>query len=236
MADNRLTVAAGSSPVDAYLGELAALLHGPRRRRTQILTELRDGLHHAADERIAEGTPPTAAAKQAIAEFGTPREVADAFAAELTTAYARRTIAAYVATGPLVGIWWLLLLQPHPWRTGLLALLVAIPVIPVVAVAIMTAATTLATTGRLIRWLPEAGPRGATAAVLAIASLAALADTSVIAIYLRAASPGRPLAIIAIAASLTRIIGSAVTLRHASTMRQALTGHEVAVGDTGARR
>jgi hypothetical protein len=29
----------------------------------------------------------------------------------------------------LVGIWWLLLLQPRPWRTGIIALLVAIPVI-----------------------------------------------------------------------------------------------------------
>ena len=46
---------------------------------------------------------PSSAAQQAVA---------DAFEGELATAYARRTIALYVITGPLVGIWWLLLLQP----------------------------------------------------------------------------------------------------------------------------
>ena len=58
--------------------------------------------------------------------------VADAFAGELATAYARRTIALYVITGPLVGIWWLLLLRPDPWRAGLIALLAAIPVLPLI--------------------------------------------------------------------------------------------------------
>jgi hypothetical protein len=56
-------------------------------------------------------------------------------------------MAAYIITGPLVGIWWLLLLHPYLWRTGLIALLVAIPVIPLIAIAIATAATALATTG-----------------------------------------------------------------------------------------
>jgi hypothetical protein len=52
-------------------------------------------------------------------------------------------------------------LQPHPWRTGVVALLTALPVLPLIAVGIATAAGTFATTGRLIRWLPEASPHRA---------------------------------------------------------------------------
>jgi hypothetical protein len=31
----------------------------------------------------------------------------------------------FVVTGPLVGVWWLLLLHPHPWRAGVAALVAA---------------------------------------------------------------------------------------------------------------
>ena len=160
MAGNHVTSQRVQGQLDGYCRGLAARLRGPRRRREQILDELRDGLDHAVSDHIADGLSDTEAAKAAIAEFGTPDAVADAFAGELGTAYARRTIALFVVTGPLVGIWWLLLLQPHPWRTGLIALLVAIPVIPLIPIAIVTAATALATTGRLMRWLPESSPYG----------------------------------------------------------------------------
>ena len=145
MAGNHLTTQPAQAQLDAYCRDLAARLRGPRRRREQILAELRDGLHHAVSDRITHGLPETEAAHAAIAEFGTPDAVADAFAGELATAYARRTIALFTLTGPLVGIWWLLLLQPHPWRTGLVALLVAIPVLPLLPIAIATAAAALAT-------------------------------------------------------------------------------------------
>jgi hypothetical protein len=203
------------SPVDAYLAEIAALLHGPHRRRAQILTELRDGLDHAVDDHRADGATEAQAELDAVAQFGTPRAVASAFADELTTAYARRTLAAYIATGPAVGVWWLLLLQPHPWRGGPIALLVAIPVLPLVAVAIATAAGTLAATGRLIRWLPEAHPRRALTAVSMTAALVLAVDAAVILICLRSGPALRPLVVLAITASLIRICCSAVTLRHA---------------------
>ena len=162
MAGHRLVNDTGAdvdAQLAAYLADLAARLRGPRRRRDAILAELRDGLHHATEAHIAAGLTPAQAAAAAITQFGDPQAVADAFAGELATAYARRTIAWYIVTGPLVGIWWLLLLQPHPWRTGLIALLAAIPVLPLIALAIATAAGTFATTGRLMRWLPETGPR-----------------------------------------------------------------------------
>ena len=158
MASDRLATSSGTRPKDAlaaYLSDLAVQLQGPRRRRDAILTELRDGLEQATEDRIATGLTPDRAAAAATSQFGSPHAVAGAFAGELTTAYARRTIACFLVTGPLVGIWWLLLLDPSPWRTGLIALVAAIPVIPVIIAAIATAGGTLATTGRLMRWLPK---------------------------------------------------------------------------------
>lgn len=222
MASNRLAASTGPRPADtpaAYLSDLAAQLRGPRRRREAILTELRDGLEQATKDHSATGLPPDQAAAAAISQFGNPYAVADAFAGELATAYARRTIAWFIATGPLVGIWWLLLLHPSPWRTGLIALLAAIPVIPLILLVIITAGGTLATTGRLIRWLPETGPRRALAATIAIATLCMIIDLTMITILTVSDAPTGPLMIIACAASLTRIVCSLTTMRHASRMR-----------------
>jgi HAAS len=204
----------------AYLADLASRLRGPRRRRDAILAELRDGLLHATEAHIATGLTPEQATAAAINQFGDTQAVADAFAGELATVYARRTIAWYIATGPLVGIWWLLLLQPHPWRTGLIALLAAIPVLPLIAVAIATAAGTFATTGRLMRWLPESGPHRALVATTAIATLCVLGDVTMITLFAVSAAPVRPLAVIAVAASLTRIACSIIVIRTATQMRR----------------
>jgi hypothetical protein len=222
MASHRLATNTGTGAKDAfaaYLSDLAAQLPGPRRRREAILTELRDGLEQATKDRIATGLAPDLAAAAAITQFGSPGAVADAFAGELTTAYARRTSACFIATGPLVGIWWLLLLHPSPWRTGLIAFVSAIPVIPLIVAAIAAAGGTLATTGRLMRWLPETGPRRALAATIAIAMLCMIIDLTMIIMIMGSRAPSRPLMIIAVAASLTRILCSITTVRHANLMR-----------------
>jgi hypothetical protein len=222
MASDRLatsTVALSEGGLATYLSDLAAELLGPRRRRKAILAELSDGLNQATEYRIASGLPADQAAAAAITQFGSAHAVAEAFAGELATAYARRTIACFIATGPLVGIWWLLLLHPSPWRTGLIALLAAIPVIPLIIAAIATAGGTLATTGRLIRWLPETGPRRALAATIAIAMLCMISDLTMITIVMVSGGPTGPLMIIAVVASLTRIVCSSTTVRHASRMR-----------------
>ncbi len=222
MASERLATGSGTRPKDAlaaYLSDLAVQLNGPRRRRDAILTELRDGLEQATEDRIATGLAPDRAAAAATSQFGSPHAVAGAFAGELATAYARRTIACFLATGPLVGICWLLLLHPRPWHTGLIALVAAIPVIPVIIAAIATAGGTLATTGRLMRWLPETGPRRALAATVAVATLCMIIDFTVITMITVSATSTRPLMIIACAASLIRIVCSITTVLHASLMR-----------------
>ncbi len=242
MAGHHLTTKASThaqARVDAYLGELAHLLRGPHRRRAQILAELRDGLDQAIADQATDRRTEDQAVSSAIDQFGTPQAVADAFAGELGTAHARHTLAWYIATGPLIGIWWLLLLQPHPWRTGVVALLAAIPVIPLIAIAIATAAGTFATTGRLIRWLPEASPYRALTATIAVAAFALVGDLTVITLYIGSAAPAQPLAILAIGASLTRIACSLVTLRHATLMRRNSTPaapEQADIGRDNARR
>jgi len=137
----------------SYLADLGTRLHGPRPTRAVILAEIRDGLDQATTDHAARGLGPADAAATAVEQFGSPQAVADAFTGELATAYARRTITTFVLTGPLVGIWWLLLLHPRPWRSTPAALIAAIPAVPLIAVAglcvigDLTVLTTLATGG-----------------------------------------------------------------------------------------
>ena len=203
---------------DAYLAEVAARLHGPRRRRAAVIDELRDGLDHAVNDGLARGYTADDATAAAINQFGEPWAVADAFAGELATAYARRTLALYLVSGPVVGIWWLLLLRPEPWRVGLVALLAAIPVLPLIALAVVTGAGTLATTGRLMRWLPETTPRRAVAATKAVAILALVGDFALITMLAVSGPPARPIASIAVAGSLVRITASVLVLVHAARL------------------
>jgi HAAS len=114
VANDRLTSTSAQAQLDEYLAELATRLRGPRRRRQLVLAELRDGLDEAIADNLTAGLPDDRAVTVAIARFGSPQVVAEAFAGELAAAYARRTLAWFILTGPLVGIWWLLLLQPHP--------------------------------------------------------------------------------------------------------------------------
>jgi hypothetical protein len=205
--------------ISRYLEQIAAGLHGPRHQRRRILAELHDGLDQAITDHLARGLPSAQAVDAATAQFGTPRAIAAAFAGELATSYARHTVARFVATGPLVGIWWLLLLHPDPWRTGPIALLAAIPVIPLIFLGLATATGTLAATGRLIRWLPEAGPRPALTATFALALLAVLGDLAIIGGYLRSGTPLSPLAVLAVAGSLTRIGCSLIVIRRTTALR-----------------
>jgi hypothetical protein len=223
MAGRRMIPSANAPAGDrlaAYIADLDALLRGPRHSRDAILAELADGLEHAFRNHAATGMTADRAAAAAIAEFGDPRVVAEAFSGELATASARRTIAALVATGPLIGIWWLLLRQPDPWRTGPTALFGAIPALPLIVIAIAASGGVFAATGRLTRWLPEAGPHRAVAAASAIATLCVAVDLIMITTFALSGAPTSRLAIIAIAASLIRI---AVCARGLSGRRARVT-------------
>ncbi|MEV6493373.1 permease prefix domain 1-containing protein [Actinoplanes sp. NPDC051633] len=214
MAGHRVTTEAhGDAQLAAYLAAVAARLRGPRRCREAILAELSDGLDQAAYDHRAAGLPPGAAAATAIARFGAPQAVADGFAGELAISYTRRLIVWFLATGPLVGVWWLLVLRSEPWRTGVVGLLAAIPVLPLIAVAIVTGGGTVGTTGGLMRWLPETGPHRALVAASAIAVLSIIGDLTMIGVFLASGRPASLLGAVAIAASSTRMAASLTALR-----------------------
>ena len=211
-----------------YLDHIGAALQGPRRRRQRVLAELREGVEQSAVDRTATGIDPDEALIGAIDEFGHPSAVAQAFDAEMAIADARRIIGAFIVTGPLVGIWWLLLLHPaRPWHTGAAALLAAIPVIPLIPVGVVAAAATFAATGRLIRWLPEARPQTALAAAAAIAALVLACDITILAVGWGQVA-GQRLGLVAATASLIRIAGTFIALRRCARWR-----HRLAVPQPG---
>ncbi|HEY8372953.1 MAG TPA: permease prefix domain 1-containing protein [Pseudonocardiaceae bacterium] len=80
-------------------------LRGPRRAKDDLLTEVRDGLHDAAEAYRAAGLTPDEAERRAVTEFGSPYELAVEFQAELTVAQSRRTCLALLLL-PLLVVGW----------------------------------------------------------------------------------------------------------------------------------
>jgi hypothetical protein len=203
--------------IGSYLAEIDARLAGPARARRDIITELGAGLADAADAHRSAGLNMAQAIRAAIAEFGSPDQVAVGFRAELAAAQARRTTLALMATGPLAGVLWMVAaLASHigaqpapPWEWGGLpagARLATHVAMPALAAAIGSSLFTVATTGRLTRWLPA---RPAASAAIAASGLAVVDVAMLAALAILAASmPGRlaPLPVAAAgAASLTRL-------------------------------
>jgi hypothetical protein len=197
--------------IDAYLAELGARLHGPASARTAVVHEVGAGLEDSTDELMARGVGATAAARAAIAEVGSAADVADAFAGELAIVHARQVLRILLLTGPLVGVWWFLLLAPATWqgRPGLL--IAAIPALPFVAAAVVAIALGLATTGSLIRWVPEATPFRATILTATVGLACVVGDLTVLALLVGRSATGATdtlslgLAVAAVTASLVRL-------------------------------
>ena len=213
--------------LEEYLESLGGELFGLRRDRARILDELRSGLEEATDEHASRGMPAPAATEAAIDDLGSPATVAAAFSGELAIRFARRVLWVLLITGPLVGVWWLLLLAPVPVpQFG--ALLTAIPILPLIAAAIATAMVAIATTGSLIRWLPEAAPQRALSAALVVALICILGDSTMLSLLAFRSATGMteavqvPLAIAAIAASAARVVGSAWIIRRCLRARAAV--------------
>jgi hypothetical protein len=146
---------ANEDVVATYVAELGARLHGPTRARTDVLDEIRAGLDDSVEKFTARGLGEADAARSAVSELGPAAAVADAFAGELAIARARRMLRLLLITGPVVGIWWFLLLAPDQWQSRPGLLIAAIPALPMVAAAVATGILVLATTGSLMRWVPE---------------------------------------------------------------------------------
>jgi hypothetical protein len=91
--------------IDRFVAQLERTLSGPRRAKADMVNEIRDGLHDAADAHRCSGLDADAAQQCALAEFGTVKELAPALQAELAMTQARRTallIIVVLAGQPLV--------------------------------------------------------------------------------------------------------------------------------------
>jgi hypothetical protein len=161
----------GEPGIAAYLDAVAGRLVGPRAPRRAILDELRDGLHEAAAAHHRRGVPAADALAAALREFGSPAALAAGFAGELAIVRARRTTAAYLATGPLIGLCWLSAIIPTGWwQRDPITLLHAIPVLPLIAVAAVAGILVLAATGRTGSRLRVPERHGLTGALIVIAA------------------------------------------------------------------
>ena len=69
--------------IDERLRELESRLRGPARLRTELIREVRDALDDATEAYREAGLPARDAERRAVADFGTPAELAPAYQAEL---------------------------------------------------------------------------------------------------------------------------------------------------------
>lgn len=98
---------AGHELIQTHLAALA------RQLPADIVDELADGLTETWHRHLATGLTPAEAARTAIAEFGTPDQITDAF---VTQSPGRRTALLLLATGPIAALsWGTSLVTSHAW-------------------------------------------------------------------------------------------------------------------------
>lgn len=163
-----------------YVAELRSYLRGPARVKSRVLEEIAVDLESAMGKFRELGLEVSEAAAAGVAEMGSAKDVAEGFADELAMSEARATLRSLLITGPLVGLWWLLLLAPAGWMSQPGELIAVIPVLPAVALAVAAGVLTLATTGSLIRWLPESSSRRAILAAASVGAVCIAADLLVL--------------------------------------------------------
>ncbi|MEU6073032.1 permease prefix domain 1-containing protein [Micromonospora sp. NPDC047074] len=104
--------------VEERLRELDVRLRGPRRLKSDLLTEARHGLLDAVDAYQEGGLPAVEAQRRAVAEFGSPAQLVPAYQAELAVGALRglsSRVVVLAAVGLVAGdLTW----QGASWSTG----------------------------------------------------------------------------------------------------------------------
>jgi hypothetical protein len=112
----------GQVVIDAYVTSLGAALRGPRSAKRDLLTEVRDSLQDAAAHHESTGVPGEDAARLAVDEFGSVRELAPDYQRELALLQARRTalfVAAAIAVQQLISeVAWRSAATGWTWQPG----------------------------------------------------------------------------------------------------------------------
>jgi hypothetical protein len=164
-----------------------------RRLPAALADEVLDGLAEAHEKYLRSGLGPDEAARAAIAEFGDPATVADAFCRDCP---ARRLARTVIVTGPAVGTCWAaVLITGRAWDWPIPA---AIPLLLGVTLTASVALLVIGASSRRYRAVRRAG----TAGCLGVALL----DASAITTALLTAPTSRWLIATAVCASLARLI------------------------------
>jgi hypothetical protein len=176
--------------IEAYHGVLRAELPAA------LAEEVGDGLDEAYHKHLRRGLTAEDAARAAVAEFGDAREVTDAF---IRISPARQMSRVLIVTGPLVGACWaaeLVTAKAWDWHVPVVAPLLLAALLAVTITALAAAA--LAHHYRGIRRFGAAGRAGLVALDISMITTVA------------AAAPGVTwIAVLAISASVTRLIAVA---------------------------
>jgi len=205
--------------VCAYLSTLDDALPLPRAERARILAEAADALGCEIEAGIAAGKTARATAHEAVKAFGAPDMLAAQFAEAMAPGMARRTGAALMVTGPLVGLAWVTAVgEGHGWAR-ISSVLTMVPYLPLVLAATVVCAMVAVMAGRPparsvwgIRWAAGAAW---VAAIGCVAADAILLTIGMQQIHLGVAGAG------AAALSLLRLAGAATAGYRLSRLRAA---------------
>lgn len=216
---------AAADVIGGYLAELKCRLPGGRRYRARVLAEVADGLTCAVLDRTGAGAAPAATAREVVAEFGDPRRLAAAFARQLGPVTAHRVGLGLVATGPLVGLTWVVAYANGavglPARVA--GLLGAMPqLVVILAVTVPAAITATAGAGWAARHLALPARVVTGAALMAVVGCVT-GDLSLLLSLILGPAHGGGLLVVAAAASVTRLIGAGWAGRRVTRLRVA--GH-----------
>ncbi|PZF98874.1 permease prefix domain 1-containing protein [Micromonospora deserti] len=171
--------------VEDRLRELAGRLHGPRRLKSDLLTEARHGLSDAVEAYRADGLSAAEAQRRAVAEFGTPAQLVPAYQAELAVGALRGLALRVVAMAVAVMLAGDLTWQGSSWSNdgprppaGYLLLSASLSWIWGTAFVLAAAALVLAGAGRWALRGPAGLGRAVGAGLTAVLVLGALAGTA----------------------------------------------------------
>lgn len=224
--DLRLELPAAAADVlGGYLTTLDAGLPVGRRDRAAIIAEVGDGLASAVDAKLDRGADPDVAARQAVAEFGDPGDLAHQFASQLMLAHAHRLGGWLLLSGPVVGGAWIAAVTATgsgSWTARISETLAAVAYYPLVlAITVPAAIVALAAGGRLAWRLPL--PAGLVTGAVVVATLGCvLGDVSLLATFLLAGEqPIGSVAVVALLASVGRLGVTALAGRRVLLLRAA---------------
>ncbi|WP_232665062.1 permease prefix domain 1-containing protein [Pseudonocardia sp. TRM90224] len=171
------TVVGGT--IAAHVEQLARALRGPARSRASMLRETREGLEDAAAAHREGGLAPAEAEALAVRQFGSVRQIAPLYQAELTVRQSRRTALLLAVLMPALTHGWDML-----WTIGISWEMAGPPPQIVLTLAdaqdkISNVATVVAVALLLMTFLRRTPSRFTGRAVAATAVVTALVTTAV---------------------------------------------------------